>query len=297
MKGSSRFALDTAVAARPGQEYLGAFLVTIWLNSFWTGVMHVQAYLYYRRFPRDSVYIKLLVLTLCLFQTFYFCLSFLYYNLIYAAENNATILAGTWDVHYIATHRLITTTLTQVFFAGRLWAYGLHVWMMVPLGIMVVATLGIGIAENYNAWHLQPGSKLFVWSVSAWNSLMSGFRSTNSVIRMITLYGVASGTINSLLALGSLIFNQIECFSGQFLTIAWPPVITICAVLANLQVRSSLRALIPTDQSIPTPSFSMKALEAMPQRHAPGRSTHPHSINRTSPQPSSSTPSAEISAL
>ncbi|KAF8304834.1 hypothetical protein DL93DRAFT_415458 [Clavulina sp. PMI_390] len=242
MSSQPRSVLDIPVGSKdPRRGFLGAFLVTIFLNSFWTGVLHVQAYLLFRRFPRDPIYLKALVSILCLFQTFYFgtSLSFLYYNVIYTAKNNAPILAGRWDIYYIATHRLITTTLTQIFFVARLWAYGLHKSATVPLGVMIAGTLAVGIVENYEVWHLQLGSGLFFWSLSAWNSLIvavdtiisislfvlmskrkSGFKSTNSVMRMITLYGVATGGINSVLALASLIFNQLNYFPGQFVTIA-----------------------------------------------------------------------------
>ncbi|KAF8313714.1 hypothetical protein DL93DRAFT_2228456 [Clavulina sp. PMI_390] len=107
-------------------------------------------------------------------------------------------------------------------------------------------------------------------------------------MNLITLYGVATGGLSSLLALAGLIFNQVKSYPGLFVTTTWGPAITICAVLANLQVRSSLRALIPTEQSIPVPSFSIRPPESAPRHHKMAPVTQACSSNSASLLPNES---------
>ncbi|KAF8313697.1 hypothetical protein DL93DRAFT_1161416 [Clavulina sp. PMI_390] len=213
---------------------LAEWFIGILLNSFWTGVIQVQSYLLFRKFPKDPYYLKLIVLTLCVSQMFYFfsCLLILYNDLVRAAMDITLLSASIWEMRWVSTHRLITTTLSQLFFAGRLWSYGRDLRVILPLAIVIMTTTAFGIAESDKTWHLEyTGSlSLFYWSQTAWNisivatdlfislyllCLMlrrrSGFKSTNSILNLIIIYGVTTGVVSSVLALIGLVSNEVDC--------------------------------------------------------------------------------------
>ncbi|KAF8313606.1 hypothetical protein DL93DRAFT_2080929 [Clavulina sp. PMI_390] len=67
----ARFAPSNIASRSLGPSYLLDILIGTLLNSFWTGVIHVQTYLFYQRFPKDPHYVKLIVAILWVAQTFY----------------------------------------------------------------------------------------------------------------------------------------------------------------------------------------------------------------------------------
>ncbi|KAF8313604.1 hypothetical protein DL93DRAFT_1148816 [Clavulina sp. PMI_390] len=306
-------------------SYWVAFLIGNVLNSFWTGVMQVQTYMFFRKFPKDPFYVKLIVGALWygdLFsrcsmppsndainrrssQTFFFfsCFSLAYYELIKGMKDPALLYVVPWTLRYLSTQRAITTTLTQTYFVSRLWRYGRNVYMTSLLVVLVGTTLAFGIQNNYDNWLVPVSGNYYYWSQRAWSisivitdALISGylfflmrrgrdgFKSTSSIMRLITVYGVATGGVSSILAIIILVSSESKWLGIMINFTMWSSPVVICAVLANLHLRSALRALIPKEESIPMPSFSL---------HVLGRISRPfrHPATIIAEPPTSSVPS------
>ncbi|KAF8318017.1 hypothetical protein DL93DRAFT_493006 [Clavulina sp. PMI_390] len=122
---------------------------------------------------------------------------------------------------------MLITTLTQIIFASRLWAYGRNLRMIMLVGVSITATLGLGIADSIYLW-CTSNPQLSYWTQTAWDVLIvftnvvisaylsylmwrlnTGFRSTNSIMNLIRLYGILNGAINS--AIGVLCLGV--CYS------------------------------------------------------------------------------------
>ncbi|KAF8312449.1 hypothetical protein DL93DRAFT_1305080 [Clavulina sp. PMI_390] len=153
---------------------------------------------------------------------------------------------------------------------------------MIPVAVLMTITLAFGIFVDYHSYTDQftvanPDS-LGHWSVIVWNSLVvvtdltisvylsylmmrkrSGIRSTNSIMNLVMLYGLATGMVSTVLAIAIVLAYKQAWISGIGLFGTCGPPVTICAVLANLHMRSGLRLREARDASIPT-SFSIPGL-------------------------------------
>ncbi|KAF8304823.1 hypothetical protein DL93DRAFT_414815 [Clavulina sp. PMI_390] len=200
-----------AYALLQHQSLVGLFIGVI-LNSFWTAVMHIQIYTWRRRFPKDSPHIKVLIGTLC-------ASTLLYNALISDARSSSD--ASLWELNWMGPHKALVTTLYQIFFTVRLWLYGRDLRFVVPLVLFVATTAGFGI---FNAWYAWNRFAEFWWQKTAVYALIlitdillsgylaflmfrprSRFKSTESMMYLIMVYGVATGAITSVLALVGLI--------------------------------------------------------------------------------------------
>ncbi|KAF8308348.1 hypothetical protein DL93DRAFT_2171198 [Clavulina sp. PMI_390] len=250
---------------------LGSYLLGVFINSFLTGIMQVQTRRYYRVFPKDSLLVKLFVATLWLSQmTFFFLNSIAAYFYLVTSAKNPTLLQSPRGLRYLGNQQLIVTTLTHLFFASRLWSYRPEVLAMLPLIICIVATFAIGVANDI-ALTVDPihGDSVASTLVTVWNVLIvatnlfislylvfvmtkqrSAVKSTNSVMNRIALYGVGTSVLSSVLAVFTLVTVNISWLAALLLVIPWSSAVMICVVLANLHMRTSLRARFPVDQSI-----------------------------------------------
>ncbi|KAF8318008.1 hypothetical protein DL93DRAFT_2095553 [Clavulina sp. PMI_390] len=145
--------------------------------------------------------------------------------------------------------------------------------MVAPL-----STSALGIANSEDTWRSTGGDGSY-WTQTAWNISIvvtdivisgylsylmrkrrTGFRSTNSMTTLITLYGVTNGAVSSAVALVAFLGNQLVNVDMSINIALWSPPLMICVVLAN-----ALRALVPPDESIPMPSFSLHVLARAPR--------------------------------
>ncbi|KAF8300422.1 hypothetical protein DL93DRAFT_577170 [Clavulina sp. PMI_390] len=282
--------IPTALSTRStvGDPYLAHFLLGTVLNSFWTGVVQVQTYLFFKNFPKDPHFTKILVATMWLLQIFFLgaTVDLVYIELIRAPKDFILLSEIPWILPYLGTHKMLINTLTQIFFASRLWGYGREPLIMVFLGILIAANIVMAIVNTVESWRNTTG-KVSTWSVTPWNVLIvvtdivisiylsylmrkrrSGFRSTDSMLTSLTLYGVANGAISSAIALLVFVGNQIGVVTININILLWSSPLLICVVLANLHLRNALRARLPVDESIPTPSFSLKGLGGFTRRHS-----------------------------
>ncbi|KAF8304829.1 hypothetical protein DL93DRAFT_2090075 [Clavulina sp. PMI_390] len=147
------------------------------------------------------------------------------YNALIVAATDASKVS-TWELRWMAPHKLIVTAVYQIFFTIRLWSYGRNVLIIMILGLLIVATSVLSVMACYHVWHIEPfvQTSYFWWEQTACSTLIvatdvllsfylavvmlkqrNGFKSTNSILYMITLFTVATGAVNSIFALVNLI--------------------------------------------------------------------------------------------
>ncbi|KAF8304826.1 hypothetical protein DL93DRAFT_415136 [Clavulina sp. PMI_390] len=274
--------------------------------------MHVQMYTWYCRFPRDPYHIKVMITLLWIAQTFYFfsnsCM--LYRALVSDVKSYAN--APIWELKWIGPHKLVVTTLYQIFFTLRLWSsFGIskHSYYPLPQLLHCGFCFFLLSVNVHHVWRIPVNIQYatFWWEKSAWNGAIAvtdillsaylaflmlrrrnGFKSTRTIMQLITIYGVATGGLSAILAIVTLISGQLDWLGGIYATATWAPAVMICAIMANLHLRSSLRASMPREESIPTPSFSLHVLG----RASSTSSDHNALASGTSRTVSSAIPSA-----
>ncbi|KAF8312447.1 hypothetical protein DL93DRAFT_1301105 [Clavulina sp. PMI_390] len=279
-------------------------LFGIILNGFFTGVLNVQVYLYFRNFSRDYSGFKIMVAVLWVIQMLFLPISAfgVYFQLISCQKDPVMLVEVKWETRYPSTQMLLVTMIAHVFFASRLWscipilwrripryssdksvAVGKDLRVMIPLGVLVAATSAFGLSVNYR-WYTDQFSptestSLGHWSITVWKSLIvatdstisiylshlmmrkrSAIHSTNSIMKLVMLYGVATGTVSTILALAIVLAYKQAWYGGVALFSICGPPINICAVLSNLHMRSGLRAREARHVTIPvslsTPGLS-----------------------------------------
>ncbi|KAF8308298.1 hypothetical protein DL93DRAFT_2171155 [Clavulina sp. PMI_390] len=271
MSDSNPFALHLKTQPAPSTDTVGLYLVGTIINSFFTGVIQVQTYRYYQGFHDDTWLVKLIVAAMWLSQMAFFFVNAIsaYYFLVTAAKNQL-FLQSTRVFQYMGNQQLIATTLTHLFFASRLWSYGRGFLAMLIVATLIVGTLAVGITNDVFV-SMSDWGEHAVGTVLAtvWNSMIvatdtfisfyliyimtkqrSAVKSTNAVMRRITLHGVATGVLSSVLAVFVLVAVNLSWIPATMLMIPWSSATLVCVVLANLHLRTALRARFPVDQSI-----------------------------------------------
>ncbi|KAF8289525.1 hypothetical protein DL93DRAFT_2103568 [Clavulina sp. PMI_390] len=243
----------------------GRLFPNIYSTTFFTGVIQVQAYRYFRRFHDDTWFVKLIVSAMWLSQMFF---SFLVvaakdqmlphshrYSLPSSRKKTlAEKMSFFQGVH--DTWALIATTLVHLFFASRLWLYSRGLLALLTSAILIIGTLANDIVFSKSRfgehsavtklatiWNsmIKVGTDLFIsiYLIYIMMKQRSAVQSTNSIMRRIILHGVATGVLSSVLALFVLISVNLS----------WIPA-SLLMIPTSLHMRPALRARFPIDQSI-----------------------------------------------
>ncbi|KAF8312448.1 hypothetical protein DL93DRAFT_2082012 [Clavulina sp. PMI_390] len=175
--------------------------------------------------------------------------------------------------------------IAHAFFASRLWSFGKDIRAMIPLGALITTTSAFGLFVNYRSYvdkfSADDPASLGHWSITVWNSLIvvtdstisiylsylmtrkkSTVSSTNSIMKLVMLYGVATGVVSTMLALAIVLAYKKAWYGGVALLSTCGPPINICGVLSNLHMRSGLRAREARNVTIPF-SFSIPGLSQL----------------------------------
>ncbi|KAF8313608.1 hypothetical protein DL93DRAFT_1152827 [Clavulina sp. PMI_390] len=112
------------------------------------------------------------------------------------------------------------------------------------------------------------------------------YQSTNSILNLIIVYGVATGAISSAIALAIFFSNELHLIGLGIFTGMGTPAIMISAVLANLQLRHALRVIVepPYKEAPPTSSVSLDVIDIRhPTPNARATVAPPHTTPLYSP--------------
>ncbi|KAN0086265.1 hypothetical protein V8E55_007399 [Tylopilus felleus] len=250
---------------------LGALLVGVVLGSVFLGITCFQTVFYYRTYPKDTAFLKVLVGVLCVLDT----LSLTFWThaaYTYLITNYGNLSAASTLEWSVAAEPPITGLIAlsvHLFLAWRIQFLD-HRWRIVSIVIalasfasfsLVITSavfefIGIGQGSSITTvikqveWYMLAGdtsASVIVLTISGSISYLlykgqSGFSNTNRMLTKLTLYIVASGAITSFLRVLDLILSRVYPNTMYFLIayISSSKAYTNC-LLATLNSRASRR--------------------------------------------------------
>lgn len=154
---------------------LGILLIATVVCAILSGTLTVQTYTYFRRFPDDKYYTKLMVLMLWsvdLLHQIIGCYS-LYHYVITSVKNPALLLQPSWAVAAIHILEPIQAVTAQLFFVRRMHLLNADWWPLVVFtgGLAIISYIACTVAA-IGMFTNQHGTTLFhwVWLLTVWLS-------------------------------------------------------------------------------------------------------------------------------
>ncbi|KIJ65930.1 hypothetical protein HYDPIDRAFT_27144 [Hydnomerulius pinastri MD-312] len=216
----------------------GPFVIGYALCFGLMGVLSVQCFIYFSRFPNDRAWMKALVALILLLETLIttFALHGFWIGVTHASDLSAIVAAGTggqelqpdplWSFVALAPLTGLVSTLTHGFFCWRIWAVRQSI--VIPVMIMMVSLLqfamvtygGVmyGLVPDLDSSHPMPfyvpvwlcGSLLCDLGITVYMTLSliqgkSGFKSTWSLSVKLIKLTIETGLVTTTAALLELI--------------------------------------------------------------------------------------------
>ncbi|OBZ65536.1 hypothetical protein A0H81_14508 [Grifola frondosa] len=255
----------------------GGFLVTTFIATALYGVTIVQVYVYLRNYPKDSVYLRMLVLAIWLAETVHtaFCIHQQYNYLIIDFDNPVALVSNVWSLTAALLIEVIVANTVQGFFIHRIWILnGRSVnIMLAPATILLVleyvfqraATVVLLLmfgSGNLSEYRKDAGSiivTICALCVAAVNDFLvtlvlirslyrrrSGVPETDDLIRVLMVYIVNTGLIPMLNSLAILFTFVFFSNSLVYVGLLWIECkLYANSFLATLNARKSLRGHKP----------------------------------------------------
>ncbi|KAI0708471.1 hypothetical protein C8Q76DRAFT_799729 [Earliella scabrosa] len=229
------------------------------------GITILQTYIYYRRYPNDSIALKTLVGVLFLLDSAASAVvAYGVYDFVILIVTGALAIPSSLVAEHAIT--IVVITITQLFFAQRIWYISNKNWLLV--GSIVILSIGGFVTGQYLTAHMIMDTSPYsfgtvnVRTVTAFTdglsavcdiliavglcyylrSGRSGFVRTNSVLDKLMVYAIQRGALTTVCQIGKLI--SFVAFPGHF---AFTPFADLLGkfycntLLASLNVRHSLR--------------------------------------------------------
>ncbi|KAM5544796.1 hypothetical protein V8D89_001694 [Ganoderma adspersum] len=258
----------------------GAVLIGTFVGLTLYGLVVHQTYRYFRLYPRDSGWIKALVVSTLLFETFHILLSThtCYYYLVTNFGDANAVQSTVWSLGLLSATTGFIVMPSQGFFAGRIFRLGGSRYRVLVLFacVLIVAELGFFCAATAETIIFKPFSEFrhLTWLISAGagaafvadglltgvlvnllHTQRTGVKRMDQVVDTLILYGVNTGLLTGVVTLGSLLFSLICPYNliyAGFAIVATKMYAN--SLLAALNTRSSLRSTAGPEQKISTES-------------------------------------------
>ncbi|KAI0754875.1 hypothetical protein C8Q80DRAFT_1266413 [Daedaleopsis nitida] len=208
----------------------GAAFIGFAVSSLCLGILSTQVYSYFKRYPLDKTFYKLLVAGLWLIEFGDQALiAHAVYTYLISNWGLLTILVAppVWSLILQITLGVVTGTIVKVLYAVRVWRFSNN---NIPVtGVILLLTFGeLGVASvyTYQAFQLKSladiGSMKHIGSLSLalgmatdvviaaalcyflW-SLRTGHRKDDSVVNSLIIYAISTGGLTSVISLTTLI--------------------------------------------------------------------------------------------
>ncbi|KAF8334913.1 uncharacterized protein EI90DRAFT_3120783 [Cantharellus anzutake] len=250
----------------------GGYLCGLVLETILLGVITVQVFLYYHRFPKDHICLKSTVGFLWLVQMFQVtaATASLYRAFIH---NFDTLPSSTiWYDTFYQISTVICSTIVQLYFVLRLYRFGGSIWLPMLVALLTLGQVGTGLAIWIKA-NISHGLESFIrpirYTEIPWLTLeavadlviafsmsyflqkrRTGFRQTDTVLRTLTVYAINTGLLTSILALAVMFAFVFYGFHFIHLTFIVPLAgVYTASLLANLHSRSTLRGQLHSGEN------------------------------------------------
>ncbi|TFK70812.1 hypothetical protein BDN72DRAFT_503746 [Pluteus cervinus] len=221
-------------------ETYGSLLIGVYFAIFFQGVLTVQTFLYYEKYPKDPISIKFMVGALWILDTIHlgFVCDAAYGYLVRNWGNPGALLFSSFslDAHLIPL--ALATVICQGFFLYRIWIFsGGNTLLVAFLASGCLATAALEMAtgildimhrsvESFVRYQklaiamfsLGPTFDVIIALIMCYYLYKEKgrFEKTNSLIARIMYHVVASGLATSLLAIAALIAVRTSFIPRQF---------------------------------------------------------------------------------
>ncbi|KAJ3731017.1 hypothetical protein DFJ43DRAFT_442804 [Lentinula guzmanii] len=245
----------------------GSAFVGLIVSATLYGATILQVYLYYRNYPKDARFLKVLVFTLCIFDTMQLvlCVTALYWYLITNYNNPSVLDQLTWSMELQTDCNGVIALLVECFFARRVWLMSSNMYLVTIIVILAAIHFVLGIVFTVDSFRLvtntEFGNLIVRWVTSAGigsaaaadviiagalcfylSKSRTGFKKTDSLISTLIVYSLTTGLITSLI--GVVIVVTFATMPNDYIWLAFFWIDGKCYVnscLAALNSRESLR--------------------------------------------------------
>ncbi|KAG8221664.1 hypothetical protein J3R82DRAFT_1948 [Butyriboletus roseoflavus] len=245
---------------------LGALLIGGLVAVALWGVTSAQTYIYYQRYPKDPLPLKLIVALLWLLDTFDACMTshILFSYLVKNYLNPLDIATLVWSVFIHVGVTCIMDAIVRSMFAQQIWKFsGKNIVLTSIVGTITLCILVISLVITIEMFRLQSltqlhkfstllyinfgigaSADLFVAIVLCYYLFMSGigFRSTDTLLNTLNAYIVTTGLLTSVdVILGTALYALMPknfMFIGFYCSVAK---LYISSYLALLNAREPLQ--------------------------------------------------------
>ncbi|KAH9897754.1 hypothetical protein C8Q73DRAFT_787993 [Cubamyces lactineus] len=208
---------------------MGPLLIGVIICAVFYGVSLSQMYYYYTRYPRDPLYLKVLVAAVWTTDTIHQILisHSIYWYLVtnYGSPVTVGLLSPTIIVEVF--FQAFTGLFVQSFFAARVWKLsGRKLYLVIPVLALIAAEFAVAMAYAIKATHFQTfldlgKIKALSISINAFAAAgdvciaailctilqvsKTGFEKSNLLINRLIIFSVNTGLLTSICACMSLI--------------------------------------------------------------------------------------------
>ncbi|KAE9403977.1 hypothetical protein BT96DRAFT_917149 [Gymnopus androsaceus JB14] len=263
----------------------GSAFVGLIVSASLYGATILQTYLYYRNYPKDTRYIKILVFALWILDTTQLALSTtaMYWYLITNYNYPPALNHLNWSMELQTDCNGLIALLVECFFARRVWIMSSNVYLVAIIILLAVLHCVLGIVFTIDSFHLATTSQFgdLIWvtslgigSAAAADMIIAGalsfylfksrtgFKKTDSLISTLIAYSLTTGLVTSII--GLVIVISFVTLPTDYVWLAFFWIDGKCYVnscLAALNSRESLR-----ERAAP-PEGSFLQLSQLPNSH------------------------------
>lgn len=213
----------------PLDNSIGAMLIGVIVSAVLHGVCLLQAFLYFTKYKRDSLFVKTLVGTTVLFDALHlaFISHTIYHYVISNFHSPQKLEFLTWSVIMEALFTGVNGAIVQTFYTYRVWCLSKKSFFLtVFILLLILATVGSGTAWVILSMQLQTYRQLLHISpltitINALsttvdviiattlcvllNRARTGFKRSDTVITQLMIFVVNTGVLTTCCAVASLI--------------------------------------------------------------------------------------------
>ncbi|KAI0788130.1 hypothetical protein C8Q74DRAFT_659081 [Fomes fomentarius] len=218
--------LTSGIAELPASvgAMFGTYLVGTFFGLMLYGFSLHQVYKYARLFPSDTLFIRLLVMSVMAIETIHaaFTMHTCYHYLTAKYNNPAILNQGVWSLNFIPLIIAINMVISQLFFARRVYLMGkayriivsiTMLWFILEIGFSIAAVAKVIAIPTFDAVskvnHLLAATfgAAFIGDALLTGSLIVVLRKsrsmelkqTESVLNRFNLYAINTGLLHAIL--------------------------------------------------------------------------------------------------
>ncbi|KAF8308743.1 hypothetical protein DL93DRAFT_2170860 [Clavulina sp. PMI_390] len=138
----------TAITTLDINRILASYLFGLLGSACLFGVITIQTYIYYQKFPNDSRYVRCLVALFWIMEGVDLGISTrgAYRELVpNGVAGLLALLEQPWYMSYFGTHDVVIAFMVQTFFVTRFWTVSRNLPATISFILLVTAGLGLGL--------------------------------------------------------------------------------------------------------------------------------------------------------